>query len=206
MIAFSCKGRGMCPSCNTRRMVETAAHLADHVPPRLPVRQWVLSVPKRLRYFLQTDTALQGAVLRIFLRAVERCLRKHSRGCCASARIGAVAFIHRFSSSLNEHVHFHCCIIDGVFEPTANEVTGAVFHAASGLDAAVLADVQAMVRRRVVSVFVRRGLIGKSDADVMGSWEHGGGFSVDASVCSGDADRVGLERLLHYCAATHNFP
>ena len=49
LIAYSCKGRGVCPSCNTRRMVETAAHLADHVFPRLPVRQWVLSVPKRLR-------------------------------------------------------------------------------------------------------------------------------------------------------------
>lgn len=53
LVAFSCKGRGVCPSCNTRRMVEAAAHLADHVIPRLPVRQWVLSVPKRLRYFLQ---------------------------------------------------------------------------------------------------------------------------------------------------------
>jgi hypothetical protein len=39
LIAFSCKGRGVCPACNARRMVETAAHLADHVMPRLPVRQ-----------------------------------------------------------------------------------------------------------------------------------------------------------------------
>ena len=54
-LAYSCKGRGVCPSCNTRRMVETAAHLTDHVFPRLPVRQWVLSVPKRLRYFMQRD-------------------------------------------------------------------------------------------------------------------------------------------------------
>jgi hypothetical protein len=200
LIAFSCKGRGVCPSCNTRRMVETAAHLADHVFPRLPVRQWVLSVPKRLRYFLQTDAALQGAVLRIFLRAVERCLREHSPGCSASARIGAVAFIHRFGSSLNEHVHFHCCIIDGVFEPAANEAAGAVFHAASELDTAALADVQAMVRRRILGAFVRRHLIDKSDAEVMGGWEHGGGFSVDASVCIEGADRPGLERLLRYCA------
>ena len=36
-------------------MAETAAHLADQVFPALPVRQWVLSVPKRLRYFLQRD-------------------------------------------------------------------------------------------------------------------------------------------------------
>jgi hypothetical protein len=37
----------VCPACNARRMVQTAAHRADHVMPRLPVRQWVLSVPKR---------------------------------------------------------------------------------------------------------------------------------------------------------------
>jgi hypothetical protein len=40
LVAFSCKGRGVCPSCNTRRMVETAAHLVDPVFPKLPVRQW----------------------------------------------------------------------------------------------------------------------------------------------------------------------
>jgi len=40
---------GVCPSGTTRRMVETAAHLADEVIPRRPVRQWVLSVPRRLR-------------------------------------------------------------------------------------------------------------------------------------------------------------
>ena len=40
LVAFSCKGRGLCPSCNARRMAETAAHLIDHVFPPLPVRQW----------------------------------------------------------------------------------------------------------------------------------------------------------------------
>ncbi|MCW5615099.1 MAG: transposase [Rhodocyclaceae bacterium] len=33
-----------------------------------------------------------------------------------AAWIGAVAFIHRFGSILNEHVHFSCCIIDGVVQ------------------------------------------------------------------------------------------
>jgi len=41
LLAFSCKGRGVYPSCNTRRMDETAAHLVDHVFPQVPVRQWV---------------------------------------------------------------------------------------------------------------------------------------------------------------------
>ena len=55
LMAFSGKGRGVCPSCNARRMAETAAHLADHVLPCLPVRQWVLSLPKRRRYHLPHD-------------------------------------------------------------------------------------------------------------------------------------------------------
>jgi Putative transposase/Transposase zinc-binding domain len=209
LIAFSCKGRGVCPSCNTRRMTETAAHLTVHVFPRLPVRQWVLSVPKRLRYYLQRDTALQGAVLRILLRGVERCLCCHSPGCEGTAHIGAIAFIHRFGSSLNEHTHFHCCVVDGVFQPAAKigdttgaaeVVTGVDFHVASGLDASAIAQVQAKVRQRILRTFARRGLIDKADRDEMLSWEHGGGFSLDASVCIQDTDRAGLERLLRYCA------
>lgn len=105
LVAYSCKGRGVCPSCNARRMVETAAHLADHVIPRLPVRQWVLSVPKRLRYYLQADPAIQNLALHIFLSAVEQGLRATcpvARG--SMARIGAVAFIHRFGALLNPHL------------------------------------------------------------------------------------------------------
>ena len=39
LVAFSCKGRGFCPACGTRRMAQTAAHLVDAVIPRVPVRQ-----------------------------------------------------------------------------------------------------------------------------------------------------------------------
>ena len=66
------------------------------------------------RLLLRRDAAVQGAALRIFLRVVQRCLRVDSPGCSAAARIGAVVFIHRFGSFLNEHVHFHCCIVDGL--------------------------------------------------------------------------------------------
>jgi hypothetical protein len=47
LLAFSCKRRGFCPSCGARRMSQTAAHLVDHVIPRVPVRQWgaVSSMP-----------------------------------------------------------------------------------------------------------------------------------------------------------------
>jgi hypothetical protein len=40
LVVFSCKWRGVCPSCNARRMASSAAYLVDHVFPPLPVRQW----------------------------------------------------------------------------------------------------------------------------------------------------------------------
>ena len=78
-------------------------------------------------------------------------------------------------------------VIDGVFGATATG--GVVFHAATGLEANAIAQVQAPVRRRLLRVFVRRGLLPDDDAQAMGQWQHGGGFSVDASVRIEATDR-----------------
>lgn len=87
------------------------------------------------------------------------CLRKHSAGCIPSARIGAIAFIDRFDFSLNEHTHFHCCIVDGVFQSAAkigdttgaaDAVAGVDFHAANAPDTAAIATVQAQVCQRIL--------------------------------------------------------
>lgn len=60
-MAFSGKGRRVCPPRNTRRIAEAAAHLRDDVYPRQPMRQWVRSVSKRPRYYSQHDkSALHG--------------------------------------------------------------------------------------------------------------------------------------------------
>jgi hypothetical protein len=49
-VAFSYKGCGMCPSCFPRRVAATATYLVEHVFPELPVGQWSVPFPKRLRY------------------------------------------------------------------------------------------------------------------------------------------------------------
>ncbi len=109
-----------------------------------------------------------------------------------------MAFIHRFGSTLNPHLHFHCVVIDGVFDAAA--AGGVIFHAATGLDAQAFAKVQRRCAGGLLRVFVRRGLLPADDARAMAHWEHGGGFSVDASVRIEAADRAGRERLLRYCA------
>ncbi|GAB6044062.1 IS91-like element ISCR1 family transposase [Endothiovibrio diazotrophicus] len=197
LVAFSCKGRGICPSCNTRRMVETAAHLVDQVLPRLPVRQWVLSLPKQLRFYLQRDSKALNTALQIFLDQIERQLRAR---CDAGkeARIGAVAFIHRFGASLNPHTHFHVCVIDGLFEPAGEG--GVRFTEVDDLDAEDAEAVQVQVHRRILRAYQRRGLLDKGDRQEMEHWDHGGGFSLDATVRIEGRDRQGLGRLLRYCA------
>ncbi len=65
------------------------------------MRQWVLSLPKRLRPFLHHDPDIAGAVLRTFLRAVRTTLCHASPGAPRDAQLGAISFLHRFGSSLN---------------------------------------------------------------------------------------------------------
>ena len=122
----------------------------------------------------------------------------------AALHIGAVAFIHRFGSSLNAHVHFHVCVVDGVFDAVAGEgeadavvqasPLGVVFHPASAIDAPDVAQVQADLRKRILRAFVDRGLLESCDAKDMLTYQHSD-FSVDAGVCIEAHDRAALERL-----------
>jgi hypothetical protein len=51
-------------------MAERAASLVDEVLPRVPVRQWVLTLPYHLRYRLAWDHALCRAVLGVYARTL----------------------------------------------------------------------------------------------------------------------------------------
>jgi hypothetical protein len=107
VVAFSCKRRGVCPSCNGRHMAQTAVHLVDHVIPPLPVRQWVISLPKRLRGVLGDRPKAVAVVTRILLDEIEMLLCLERLRCAQQAtppsprpRLGAVSFLHRFGSGL----------------------------------------------------------------------------------------------------------
>jgi len=110
--------------------------------------------------------------------------------------MGAVVFIHRFGSSLNEYVHFHVCVVDGVFEEVAGSV---IFHPVSGIDEATVAKMQATLRRRILRDFVGLGLLESFEAKGMLGYQYSG-FSVNSGVCIEARDRAALDRLLRYCA------
>ena len=100
--------------------IQASQRQTEALHPRQPVRQWALSVPKRLRYFMQRDGPVLDMLLRIFLRVIAQTLQAHCAGAAhvdkVRLQIGAVAYIHRFGSSPIEHTHFHVCVVDGVFD------------------------------------------------------------------------------------------
>jgi ribosomal protein S27E len=115
LVAFSCKRRGFCPSCGARRMVDSAALLVDKVLPKVPLRQWVLSVPFQLRFLFASYPEQMGKALGVVSRSITSWLIRQAGFTHATARTGAVTFIQRFGSALNLNVHFHMLFLDGVY-------------------------------------------------------------------------------------------
>ena len=197
IVAFSCRTRGLCPSCGAKYMVKTAAHLVNEVLPRVDYRQWVVSFPRRIRYFLHNDPRLFSAVLGICLRAIEAKVRACSPGAPEQARVGAVVFTQQFGASLNAHLHAHAEVTCGVFALDERGVL--TFYQATELTDDAAIEVTQTIRVRVLRHLVRQGCLDRDDAQQMLTWDHQGGFSVDASVHVDAHDRASLERLSRYC-------
>ena len=79
LVAFSCKGRAVCPSCNARRMAQTAAHLVDHVFPPLPVRQFAHS-PALLATRVQAIARPNCVVGRLNFQSFDHAHHKRTKG------------------------------------------------------------------------------------------------------------------------------
>jgi len=169
LVAFSCKGCGFCPRCGGRRMAERAAHLIDHVFPDVPVRQWVLSLPHRLRYLLAWDHDLCRAVSGAAVRAVLGFLRRRAgRDGVDDGRSGAVVVVQRFGGALNLNIHLHALVLDGVFTNDGGIVR---FHPVRRLTRDDVAEVVALVARRVTRLVERRGLAGRAeDGEASDPW------------------------------------
>ncbi|MDZ4660654.1 MAG: transposase zinc-binding domain-containing protein [Pseudomonadota bacterium] len=102
LVAFACRGRGFCPACMGRRMNETAVFLVDHVLPKLPIRQWVLSFPFPIRFILAKNPKHITKSHQIYLRVIDGFYIAQARTNEISGKINcaAVTAIQRFGGSV----------------------------------------------------------------------------------------------------------
>ena len=135
-VPFSCKGRGFCPSCIGRRMSELASNWLDHLLPRVPYRQWVLSFDSSLAVRLGYDARALALVCRSFSRRVTQhlrrlCKQQYGLGSVARSHPGMLVVVQRFRSDCGLYVHVHALCTDGGFE--AQEGGGLVFRPVTAL-------------------------------------------------------------------------
>ena len=137
-------------------MVETAAHLVDHVIPRVPVRQWVLSFPIPLRLLFAAHSELLARVLQIVHRVIATFLIKQTGLKRAEAATGAVTLIQRFGSAANLNIHLHCLVLDGVYHTTEGVP---VFHAVRAPTSVQLQALLGGIIKRLMRLLTHQGYL-----------------------------------------------
>ncbi len=108
LIAFSCKRRGVCVSCQAKRGVLFAEHL-NQVLLRHPHRHIVFSIPKRLRIYFRYDRSL----FKLLYRAAWDAWREYVQEHFPHATTGSVLALHTAGDLLNWHPHIHAIVLDG---------------------------------------------------------------------------------------------
>jgi hypothetical protein len=188
LVAFSCKARILCPSCHAKRLEIWSDWLEHELLYAVPHRQYVFTVPKRLRPFFLHDRRLLGMLARVAYRTLRGFLRSTLRE--PDLVPGVVASIQTFGSLVNWHPHLHCLVTDGALRPD-----GTFLHLGYH-EIEVLTEA---FRRAVLRAFVRRELLSEDDARSMLSWPHSG-FHVNHSVRLEADDACGLLQLARYSA------
>ena len=153
LLPFSCKRRGFCPSCAGRRMAQTAAHLVEQVIPWVPTRQWVVSVPIPLRYWMASSQDLTATVHTIIRTTIGQYYVNQTvtRGIPRDkVQPGSVTFIQRFGSALNLHVHYHVVFLEGVYLDRPAQGRTPRFLPSEPPTDTDIADVVQKISRRVI--------------------------------------------------------
>jgi hypothetical protein len=105
LVAFTCAGRGFCPTCLGRRMNQTTHNLLAHVLPAAPLRQRVLSLPYALRAPLAYEPGLMGVVARVFADSLLRWYGRRLAPNNGTSQGGLLTVIQRSSGDMRLNPH-----------------------------------------------------------------------------------------------------
>jgi len=186
LIPFSCKRRGVCPSCQAKRGVVFAEKLHEQVLLEQPHRHLVFSIPKRLRIYFRFDRRLFSQLY----RAAWQSWCEYLDAVLPGKTPGMIMALHTAGSLLNWHPHIHAIALDGGVDPRQNFI-----QLPEEIDTALL---QEFFAEKVLSFLLEAELVDQTTVDSMRSWKHSG-FNVYAGspIGAGESDaRCFLARYL----------
>jgi ribosomal protein S27E len=188
LVATSCQKRGFCPSCGAKRAAAFAAFLIDEVLEPVGHSMWTFSMPKMLRPYFHRHPQLRKRLCRAAYETVHEMLDAAAVG-CDSFRTGMVAVTATAGDLLNVNTHVHAVVprggwaADGTWIPVPfvnNDIAEKLF------------------RGKVLAFLQSEGLLGEERAQMLLSWNHNSGFSVDDSVRVEPEDISAMERMARY--------
>jgi hypothetical protein len=147
-------------------MVESGVFLSEAMFARnAPVRQWVVSVPIPLRFWMAINSELMGQVNAIITRAIGAHYKKAVRHFLLEGeelQTASVSVIQRFGGALNLNIHFHQLWVDGAYAGAEDEETGHIqahLLKAKELTSEEIHATLTSIQKRVVRLLMRRGLL-----------------------------------------------
>ena len=187
LLAFSCRQRGICPSCDAKRAAAFAAFLNDEVLEDVPHAMWVFTIPKMLRVYFLHHRELLGEL--------SRCAYETLNELMAAAafeeegfRPGMVSVVQTFGDAARFHPHVHAICSRGGWNARGEWLP------VPYLDHRMAEEV---FRHRVLRLLQNEGLLSEERSRLLLSWDRSG-FSIDDSVRIPAGERKTLEQVARY--------
>lgn len=186
LLPFSCKCRHFCPSCHQKRVVEFGEWLYREVLKQVPHRQWVFSIPKRLRIYFMYDRGLLKKLSQGAWRVLSSYLKQGVS--YDDANPGAVIAVQTFGDFLNFNPHLHIIATDGCFYGAGGFMVGPEPNPK---------ELEEAFRLEVFKLLKTEGKITDLVIENMMTWHHSG-FNVYGGKTIRPSDQEGIERLAQY--------
>jgi hypothetical protein len=188
LLAFTCKGRHLCPACHQRRVRQTADWIATAVCHEVPHRQFVFTIPKILRGIFRKRRDLLHLLFKTATDTLQEIFR--TRLNLPDGKLGAIAAVHTFGDYLIFHPHLHVLAAHGLFTPDGR------FHCMPAED---LAPAIELFRHCFLQALRDGKHISPSRLAVLLSWKHSGFNIHDGGEKPVPAhDTEGRKRLAEY--------
>jgi hypothetical protein len=186
LLPFSCKCRGLCPSCGAKRAAAFAAYLKDELLQDVAHSQWVFTIPKMLRLYFLYHRELLGELCRAAYDTVKELMAVAVQD--SEIRPGMVAVIQTFADSLKFSPHIHALVARGCWTADGRWIPVPYVNPHTA---------ELLFRHKIFKILKKHGLLSDERIELLMSWKHTG-FSVDNSVTVYPSDTAGLERLARY--------
>lgn len=160
LIAFSCKKRAICPSCDAKRAILFAENLVENVLLPFDHSHNTFTVPKRVRTFFKFNRKLLGNLHNAAWGAWKDLVLEQ----CPTGTPAAVQAVHTSGDLLGWHPHSHGIYLAGAILPDGSFQSVTIDNS----------RLEELFRDKVLSFLLKEELLTQDDIDNMKSWEHSG--------------------------------